>query len=293
LVNNQFEDPVMAKRKDIEATSGEPAAKTEAAPEPVQTKSNKRELPMVESPSISPATPGPKIEPIAEVAPAVEAVAEAAPASEPVIEMPATPASANRKRFAFSARRKRNALLAASVAIAAALGAVVGAVASGGLSTPLPRTDVAGVEERKAMEQSISRLAKEVTTLKANLEAASKSANNQLAKIGERLNRESAEITASIAAPQTVTPVPMPRPAQQIATVEARPPVVQDWTIRETRDGLIYVQGHGDVYQVVPGAPLPGLGAVESVKRQDGRWMVVTPKGIIVSMRDRRYFGSF
>ena len=63
------------------------------------------------------------------------------------------------------------------------------------------------------------------------------------------------------------------------------------WTIRDTRDGYVYVQGHdGDIYQVVPGAPLPGLGPVASVKRQDGRWVVTTPKGIIVSMRDRRYF---
>ena len=33
-----------------------------------------------------------------------------------------------------------------------------------------------------------------------------------------------------------------------------------------------------------------GLGPVEQIKRQDGRWVVVTPKGLIVSMRDRRYF---
>jgi hypothetical protein len=237
----------MAKRKDIEASSGDPAAKAAAALEQAQPKSDKSELPMVESPSISPASPEPKIEPIAEVGPAIEA--------------PATPAPENFKRLAFTAFYSRNAFLAASVAIAAALGAVVGAVASGGFSTPLPHTDVAGVEERKTMEQSISQLANEVTALKANVEAASKNAHNQIAAVA--------------------------------AQPPARASVVQDWTIRETRDGLVYVQGHGDVYQVVPGAPLPGLGPVESVKRQDGRWMVVTPKGIIVSMRDRRYFGSF
>jgi hypothetical protein len=38
---------------------------------------------------------------------------------------------------------------------------------------------------------------------------------------------------------------------------------------------------------------LPGLGPVQSVKRQDGRWTVLTPKGIIVSLRDRRYFEQF
>ena len=52
-------------------------------------------------------------------------------------------------------------------------------------------------------------------------------------------------------------------------------------------------ENHGAVYQVQLGAPLPGLGPVQSVKRQDGRWMVLTPKGIIVSLRDRRYFEQF
>jgi hypothetical protein len=37
------------------------------------------------------------------------------------------------------------------------------------------------------------------------------------------------------------------------------------------------------------GAPLPGLGSVEAVKRQKDRWYVVTPKRLIVSMRNRRY----
>ena len=82
-----------------------------------------------------------------------------------------------------------------------------------------------------------------------------------------------------------------------MAATEAQPPartsIVPDWTIRDTRGGYVYVENHGEIYQVVLGAPLPGLGPVESVKRQDGRWVVTTPKGIIVSMRDRRYFEEF
>ena len=66
-----------------------------------------------------------------------------------------------------------------------------------------------------------------------------------------------------------------------------------DWSIRDVRDGYVYVQGHGDIYEVVPGAPLPGLGPVEDIKRRDGRWVVVTPKGLIVSQRDRRYFEPY
>jgi hypothetical protein len=298
----------MAKRKDIEAMSGEPAASPDAGPEQAQARNEfKSELPTVESPSISPGTPAPKIEPkfepmidpkiepIAQAAPAIEPVATAAPASAPARQATAQPAPTVRPRITLNARHKRNALLAASVAMAAALGALVGAVASGGLSASLPRTDVAGLEENKSMQQSITRLAKEITALKLSLDAANKTAHTQIAKITDRA--ASSDITGSIQAPQTVSPAAIPRPAPRFAAVEgqppARPPVVQDWVIRDARDGFVYVQGHGDIYQVVLGAPLPGLGPVQSVKRQDGRWVVTTPKGIIVSMRDRRYFESF
>ncbi|HEY4983304.1 MAG TPA: hypothetical protein VII24_15515 [Pseudolabrys sp.] len=193
----------MAERKDIEPTSSEP---TQAK------KEFKNELPAVESPSISPATPEPVIEPIAELAPAIDPIVAAAPASTPEFEAPATPAPATPRRFAFNARHKRNALLAASVAIAAALGAIVGAVASGGFAAPA-RTDVAGLEETKAMRQSIARLGKEITTLKTSVEAVNKSAYTQIAKISERFDRAaSAEITGSISAPQTATPLPTPAP---------------------------------------------------------------------------------
>ena len=282
----------MAKRKDIEITGGEAAASSSGAPEPAQAKS---ELPSVESPPISPGTempaiatdtPEPVIEPIVVPAPAIEPIADTAPAAKP--------------RFVLRPRHKRYALLAASVTFAAALGAVVGALAGGGYSTPA-RPDVAAIEQNKAMQQSIARLGKEVTTLKASLEQANKSAHIQIAKISERLEHATAEVTGSISAPQTtapvLTPLPSPRPTPRIAAVEppppARPSVVAGWTIRDTRNGYVYVENHGELYQVVLGAPLPGLGPVQSVKRQDGRWVVLTPKGIIVSMRDRRYFEEF
>jgi hypothetical protein len=68
----------------------------------------------------------------------------------------------------------------------------------------------------------------------------------------------------------------------------ARVSILADWSIRDARDGYVTVQGHGDVYRVVPGTPLPGLGPVEQIKRQDGHWVVVTPKGIIVPRRGPR-----
>jgi hypothetical protein len=282
----------MAKRKDIEITGGEAAANPEITPAAASIKS---ELPEVDSPSISPATETPAIATDAP-ATAIEAIKAETPVVEPIAD--AIPVA--KSRFVLRPRHKRYALLAASVTFAAALGAVVGALASGGYSTPA-RPDVAAVEENKAMQQSIARLGKEITTLKTSLDQANKTAHTQIAKISERLEHATAEVTGSISAPQTTAPVlaplPSPRPAQRFAAVEppppARPSVVAGWTIRDIRNGYVYVENHGELYQVVLGAPLPGLGPVQSVKRQDGRWVVLTPKGIIVSMRDRRYFDDF
>jgi len=286
----------MDKRKA--ATDGEAVAQPDNAsgqPQP------NIELPAVESPSISPAdmigtTSSTAEAPLIETTEALNAANETTAMGTTVSASIGQLAAPRRPRLILRPRHKRYAVLAASIAIAAALGAVVGTAASGGFSKP-PTIDVAAVEENKAMQQSVARLTKEITSLKTSLEAANKSASSQIAKISERLNRESANITASIPTPQQATPAsaPLPSPRPEAASVDSAPrmAILTDWSIRETRDGYVYVQGHGDIYQVVRGAPLPGLGPVEQIKRQDGRWLVVTPKGIIVSMRDRRYFEQF
>jgi hypothetical protein len=86
-------------------------------------------------------------------------------------------------------------------------------------------------------------------------------------------------------------PVHLPPPKNTLGAVLRQPParvaVLADWWIPDgPSDGWVYVQGHGDVYRVVPGTPLPGLGPVEQIKGQDGHWVVVTPKGIIVPRRN-------
>lgn len=279
----------MEKRKPNEAADGEAVANPDSTPEQPQ---RRIELPAVESPSISPVELGHATDSVAASPTEVSSAGTAREnTSFSLVEFTAP----KRPRFAFRPRHKRYALLAASVAIAAVIGAVTGAATTGGFSKA-PSVDVAAVEENKAMQQSVARLTKEITSLKASLDAANRSASTQIAKISERLNRETANVTGSVP-PQTQAapsaPPPAARPEPAATAMQSRVSIVPDWTIRETRDGFVYVQGHGDIYQVVPGAPLPGLGPVEQIKRQDGRWLVVTPKGIIVSMRDRRYFEQF
>jgi hypothetical protein len=288
----------MAKRKQVENIGGDQVANPDNAPQQGQT-----ELPLIDSPSLSPA--GSDV--AGEAAAETPTILDAAPAASeahinnkegPAGVSQATPAAVRWPQLRLRPRHRRYAMLAASVTIAAAVGVLAGAAMTGGFSKPAP-VDVAGLEEGKAAQQSIALLSKDVAGLKASLEAANKSAHSQFARLSERLARDSADITGVITPPQTVPPTspaaaPLP-PARSAPAAETprRQSVITDWTIRETRDGFVYVQGHGDVYQVVPGAPLPGVGPVEQIKRQDGRWVVVTPKGIIVSMRDRRYFEQF
>lgn len=244
------------------------------------------ELPTVESPPLSPA---------GEVASVV------ADAHEPAIEpLAAAAAPATRPRLVLKLRHKRYAVIAASATFAAAFGAVVGAWAGGAWFVPA-HPDLAATEQNKTMQQSIARLGKEVTVLKASLDQATRSAHAQVLRPSERLDR-AADITGSVpaqpaASAQSATPLPSPRPAARAAAMDMQPParaaLVPGWTIRATRNGYVYVENRGDIYQVMPGVPLPGLGPVQSVMRQDGRWMVVTPKGIIVSVRNRRYYEDF
>ncbi len=158
-----------------------------------------------------------------------------------------------------------------SVIFAAALGAIVGALASGGFSTPAPaKPDVAAIEENKAMQQSLAQLAKEVTTLKASLEAANKAAHTQIAKISERLEHaETPTITGSISAPQTAPASTGADGGALAAAASARRhggnPAAACASHGACRAGpsamramaMSMCENRGEIYQVVPGAPLP------------------------------------
>ena len=277
------------------------APKPDGEPEVTQAKSDKSELPVVESPPLSPA---------GEAAQRADVSSGDTPVLESIgvapVDVTVPPIAALKAaelppkiwpRFTVRPRHKRYGLLAASVTLAAALGAAIGALASSG-SAPPAKPDVAAIEQTKAMQQSIAKLNKEIAALKTNLDQANKAAHTQIAKISEKLEQQAAEITGSVATPQTVPavqpPLPVPRPAQRFAAEPPpRTPVVPDWTIADYRNGYIFVESRGEIFKVQIGAPLPGLGPVQSVKRQDGRWTVLTPKGIIVSMRDRRYFDAY
>jgi hypothetical protein len=58
---------------------------------------------------------------------------------------------------------------------------------------------------------------------------------------------------------------------------------VEGWSLREASNGFALIESrrHG-IYEVYPGDPIPGIGKVDAIRKQDGRWVVVTSKGLIL-----------
>jgi hypothetical protein len=238
----------------------EPSAETPAA------------LPNVESPSISPAG-----------APAETEAKGLEPAVTPPKPEPVSVLPQSRARFG---------LLAASFVVVAAASGVLGAFAM----SLEPRHDGAA-QERQAMQQSLLKLGQDIASLKSDFAASEKTARAQTARIADldaslktKLTRDQAIVTGSIATPAT-TPAkpaeaaPLPPPKPQIETASPRHAVVDGWSVLGARRGFVYVRSRDDVYRVIPGDRLPGLGIVEEVRRDDAGWVVVTRSGLIVASR--------
>ena len=93
----------------------------------------------------------------------------------------------------------------------------------------------------------------------------------------------SAVSTAAASGASIAAVAPSPQP-QAVAVRDTRPPVLEGWVVRSVYNGAALIQGRlGGVMEVEPGDNLPGLGRVENIRRQDGRWVVVTSRGVIVS----------
>ena len=212
--------------------------------------------------------------------------------------------------------KRRIAALAAVVALAAMAGALGGALATAGL-THVASDDVAASGNR-AIEASIARIDSDILSLKASLEHTSKIGMSQFNKTSDRLDKvEKAQLEPAAklaklsetvdklratpapapvpvaaapapAAPKEVTgSVTPPAAAQASATppkVEVgRLPTVEGWILRDVANGGALIEGRQGVYEVYAGDPVPGLGRVDAIRRQDGRWVVVTSKGLIVA----------
>jgi hypothetical protein len=199
-------------------------------------------------------------------------------------------------------RSLRFALVAVSFAAAAAVGSFIGSLSATGIERlwPAPGPSVATTRSAPASA--------DVATLKANLDSVTRGANGQLAKLAERLERleraqtepsaklarlseavdrlekKNAALAAATAAASPETTGSITSAAPAAGDIKAPDKVLQDWIVREARAGRALLENrYGGLFDVTSGSVLPGLGRVESVKRHEGQWVVVTAHGTIYS----------
>jgi hypothetical protein len=58
---------------------------------------------------------------------------------------------------------------------------------------------------------------------------------------------------------------------------------VEGWVLRDVANGGALIESRQGIFEVYAGNPVPGLGRVDAIRRQDGHWVVVTTRGLILA----------
>ena len=94
----------------------------------------------------------------------------------------------------------------------------------------------------------------------------------------------SKDITGSIAStPTQQQAAASVAPKNDMKGEFSRLPTVDGWVLRDVAYGGALIDGRRGVYEVYAGDMVPGLGRIDAVRRQDGHWVVVTSRGLIVA----------
>jgi len=202
--------------------------------------------------------------------------------------------------------------LAAAIVFAVALGAIAGAATTSSLLRDTsPPADMIAANANRALQDSVAQLSTDLATLKAGIASAQRSTSTQFNKLAERLDRTEkaqAEPTGKLAKIQesidrleqrqqhvAAAPVAPAVAAPEVTgsitpKEESRPPqVAQGWALRDFYDGRAILESrNGMQFRVGPGSNVPGLGKVETIKRENGKVVVVTQSGIIAASLEQR-----
>jgi hypothetical protein len=225
------------------------------------------------------------------------------------IEMAAARSADDTRRKFFSlpgpaaaARQSWRTPLAAAVVLAAVGGVAFGSLSGATLGYLWFGSGGSNKIEASALQTMKTELA-ELATLKASLDGATRGANGQFAKLADRLDRvehAQAEPSAKLAhisealdrlEKKNVAAATAAAATEATGSIGGAPvsvdankgdKLLQDWIVQDVRRGHALVASRfGGVFDVTAGSMLPGLGHVQTIKRQDGQWVVVTDKGLI------------
>jgi len=169
------------------------------------------------------------------------------------------------------------------------------------------------------LKGSVKALSDNVAALRSTINLSTSAANTQFTKISESLDRVEKEraadreradreraaerergereraaerergerrVTVLTPSPEPTGSVPPAPAAAADPKAATKSPVVEGWSLRRVYGSdAALVEGRYGVVEIVPGDLVPGLGRIQEIKRQDGHWVVVTSRGLIVSSR--------
>jgi hypothetical protein len=202
--------------------------------------------------------------------------------------------------------KRRLTAMAAVLALAALSGAAGGALMMAGLghygSLFGGNSEHAALQAR-ATDDAIARFDADLTALKKATAQASTRLDDRL----DRIEKAEAEPAAKLARLSEMVeklhaaPMPVPGPVASVPTKEAttgsiqpppaapakpeiaRLPTVEGWVLRDVDRNSAIIEGRRGLYEVFAGDDIPGLGRIDAIRRQDGRWVVVTSRGLVVA----------
>ncbi|MEA2893434.1 MAG: hypothetical protein QOI05_4227 [Bradyrhizobium sp.] len=177
------------------------------------------------------------------------------------------------------------------------------------LEDSISRIDTEVAALRTSLEQASKHSAAQIGKTSDRLDKVEKAQAEpaaKLAKLSETVEKlrtaagaapAAAPVAAVAAAPATAAPaapkestgsiqtanagpaqVPLPAPKPEVA----RLPTVEGWVLRDVGNGSALIEGRQGIFEVYAGDPIPGLGRIDAIRKQDGRWVVITSRGLIV-----------
>jgi hypothetical protein len=198
----------------------------------------------------------------------------------------------------------RFTVLAALLALSAAFGGTVGALVATSLArpggAPVAVAGRTGIEEFHALKENVVQARVELAAIKAGIDASNRNASAQLTRIAERIDRierqqadPAARLSKAVEAIErisrtdgstaardvtgSVPPLPVSGPPKPLGSVDG-------WILRDVRRGTALIEGRMGIIEVDQGDVVPGLGRIDAIRKNpDGRWVVVTTRGVITA----------
>ena len=304
LATEQEEGSLKADAPKVEAAKVE-ATKVEAA----KLEAAEAEAPKVEAPKVEP----PRIDAVKPKEPRFPGkVMIMSPGDR--VGMDAKPEAAAAEA---SSGKRRIGAMAAVVALATVAGVLGGALATAGVGKLMAGDSVSASAKDSVLEASVARIDADIVALKASLEHTAKAGATQFNKASDRLDKvekaqaepaaklaklseavdklrtaqasatsaqaQAKDVNVTGSVPQQVAAAAAPVAAAPPKPEVPRMPTVEGWVLRDVANGSALIEGRRGMYEVFAGDPVPGLGRVDAIRRQDGRWVVVTSKGLIVA----------